>query len=86
MGDSAPSSDSVMESVEMLQEHLNALYLYAEKNMPLQDRNPESLRSLSANIGSQYKDLLQKVEQIKTKENNSITTAQMAEWYRASVS
>ena len=46
MGDSAPSSDPVMESVEMLQEHLNALYLYAEKNMSLQDRNPESLRSL----------------------------------------
>ena len=72
MNDSAPSSDPVMENVEMLQEHLNALYLSAEKIMCLRDPNPESLRSLSANIESKYEELMQKVEQIENEKNSSI--------------
>ena len=56
----------------MLQEHLNALYLSAEKIMSLRDPNPESLRSLSANIESKYEELMQKVEQIENEKNNSI--------------
>ena len=72
MNDSAPLSDPVMESVLMLQEHLKALYLSAEKIMSLRDPNPESLRSLSANIESKYEELMQKVEQIENEKNNSI--------------
>ena len=72
MSNSAPSSDPVIESVELLQEHLNALYLSAERIMSLRDPNSESLRSLSANIESKYKELLEKVEQVTCERNNSI--------------
>ena len=72
MSNSAPSSDPVMESVELLQEHLNALYLSAERIMSLRDPNSESLRSLSANIESKYEELLEKVEQVTCERNNSI--------------